>query len=166
MSTERGPRVLAARAPHRVLPGHHFVQPPGDTSNLLLLAHHYLGGGGLRRLRRPAGPRPPPPRSAVQTSAWRPRAIQLKKKKKESPPPGPQLPDDCAARGLRAPGKGSSVASSAGTRPHVPTECQGEGGTRGAGRTTLLRSGLYLNPSEPLALAAHPPSLIHSGRLH
>lgn len=81
-----GPRILAARAPHRALPGHHLVQPPGDPRNLLLLAHHHFGGSGLRRLRRPARPRLPPPRCAEQTSAWPPRATQLKKKKKVSAP--------------------------------------------------------------------------------
>lgn len=79
-----GPRVLAARAPHRALSGHHLVQPPGDPRNLLLLAHHHLGGGGLLQLSRPARPRPPPPRCAVQTSPGGPRATQLKKKKKVS----------------------------------------------------------------------------------
>lgn len=81
-----GPRVLAARAPHRALPGHHLVQPPGDPRNLLLLAHHHLGGGGLRQLSLPARPRPPPPppppRCAVQTSPG--GRVQHNQKKKKS----------------------------------------------------------------------------------
>lgn len=118
-----GPRVLAARAPHRALSGHHLVQPPGDPRNLLLLAHHHLGGGGLLQLSRPARPRPPPPRCAVQTSPGGPRAAQLKKKKK-SPPSGLQLPDDCVARGARPAGKDSSSLRP----PHTPSESWGEGG--------------------------------------
>lgn len=142
-----GPGVLAARAPHRALLGHHLVQPPGDPRNLLLLAHHCLRGSAPSARRassasRPRrGPRPSPPPAPAAADAALQRAgdppfkppaprpprcilghvVPARPPGARAPRPGPHLPGACG--GARLLGNGSPDAGGRG-RPTRPDDSQ------------------------------------------
>lgn len=126
-----GPGVLAARAPHRALLGHHLVQPPGDPRNLLLLAHHCLRGSAPSARRASLSLPAQAPAKAVAAARTRrsrrsPAAGGRPSVQTPSPAPAALRPGTCSSRSL------PSDALPPRPGPHLPGAC---------GRAQLLGNG-------------------------